>query len=325
MDASTDQLVEHLTATDPARAEHLAGSTYLPHRIELAPGTDSIEMDLMHFRLGAVTVGRLSYGREVRVLTETATDYFVTLTLRGRSRARQSAAEVCTDPGEGVVYSPGAPCQVAWSGDCAQLVLKVDSASLHTELERMLGDSAKDPLKFAFGSDVCEPASQRWHSVLRMLVDELARPSGMVIHPHVGRYVEKLVQDGLLLAQAHNHSEALQRGRPKVSSRGLQDAVDLLEADPGHTWSVVELANEVHLSAGALQERFRRELDDTPMSYLKKVRLRRARRLLVRLTPEHTSVREVAFDCGFLHLEKFVSDYRAKFGEHPRDTLRADA
>jgi len=57
------------------------------------------------------------------------------------------------------------------------------------------------------------------------------------------------------------------------------------------------------------------------MAFVKEMRLRRAREMLVR-TDLSPSVTETALACGFTNLGHFARDYFKRFGERPSETLR---
>jgi transcriptional regulator GlxA family with amidase domain len=57
------------------------------------------------------------------------------------------------------------------------------------------------------------------------------------------------------------------------------------------------------------------------MMFVKRVRLRHARRMLLAPEPD-TTVAKVALMCGFGNLGNFAKDYRDVFGELPSHTLR---
>jgi transcriptional regulator GlxA family with amidase domain len=83
----------------------------------------------------------------------------------------------------------------------------------------------------------------------------------------------------------------------------------------------MRLATEVHVSPRALQAGFRRDLATTPMTYLRRVRLLRARQALDAADRDSTTVRAVAVSLGILHLGRFAAAYRDAFGESPSNTL----
>ncbi|WP_416393246.1 MULTISPECIES: helix-turn-helix transcriptional regulator [unclassified Curtobacterium] len=65
----------------------------------------------------------------------------------------------------------------------------------------------------------------------------------------------------------------------------MDRAVELLRHDPARPWTFGELAASVPTSVRSLQEGFRRALDTTPMAYLRRLRLERAREDLLTARP----------------------------------------
>jgi AraC-like DNA-binding protein len=295
---------------------------YLPNRLDLSHGSAPLDMELTALRMGALTAGRLTYRRRVRLRTADAENFHVNLPLRGRAASRSGTGEpVATRPGEGLVFSPGAPAEMSWSADCEQLCLMVPRALLEAELEQLLGRALRRRLLFDFVADLQRPLGRRWRTVLNLLADELDHPTEMGQNPHVFRHVESLVLDGLLLSQPHNHTDVVAQDGPTALSAAIRQAVELIEERPAEPWTTVRLAAEVHLSVRALQVGFRRDLATPPMAYLRQVRLRRAREALQAAHPHGTTVRAVAVRLGILHLSRFAAAYRAAFGETPSDTL----
>jgi AraC-like DNA-binding protein len=279
-------------------------------------------MEVAGLRLGALTAGRLTYGRRVGIRTAEAENFHVNIPLRGRAVSRSGASQpVGTGPGEGLVFPPGAPADIQWSSDCEQLCLMVPRACLEAELEQLLGRSIRGRLTFDFVADLDNPLGRRWRTVLNLLVDELDHPTDLGGNALVLRHVEGLVLDGLLLGQPHSHSEAVIGDGPVQLAAVTRKAVELMEEQPSEPWTTVRLATEVHLSVRALQEGFRRDLGTTPMAYLRQVRLHRARVALQAADRHSTTVGAVASGLGLLHLGRFAAAYREAFGEAPSDTL----
>jgi AraC-like DNA-binding protein len=307
---------------DRDEAEQIVTHLYLPNRLDLAGDSAPLGMEVTGLRLGALTASRLTYGRRARLRTADAENFHVNLPLRGRAASRSGTGEpVPTARGEGLVFSPGAPAEISWSADCEQLCLMVTRTRLEAELEQLLGRSLRRRLAFDFAADLHSPLGRRWRTVLNLLVDELDHPTDVGRNPLLGRHLEGLVLDGLLLGQRHSHSHAATRHRPVGLSAAIRHAVELLEERPSEPWTTVRLATEVHLSVRALQEGFRRDLATSPMTYLRQVRLRRANEALKTANRDTTTVRAVAISLGILHMSRFAAAYRQAFGETPSDTL----
>ena len=130
-----------------------------------------------------------------------------------------------------------------------------------------------------------------------------------------------LVQS-LLFAQPHNYADLLVVPPPASGPRPVSQAVELLRSDPGHPWTVGDLAEAVSVSVRSLQEAFRRSLGTTPMAYLRRLRLENVHDELSRAEPGTVSVTEIATRWGFVHLGRFAAAYASAFGEQPSTTLR---
>jgi AraC-like DNA-binding protein len=279
-------------------------------------------MDLTGVQIGVITAGRLSYGHTVRQLTEEADNFHVNVPMRGHAVSRRGPSKsVETSPGQGLVFSPGAPAEITWSADCVQLCVMIPRAGLEAELERLLGRSVSTHLRFDFGLAPVHVAG-RLQPVLDLVAQELDQPSGLAMSQVAGRHLEGLVLDGLLLGQPHNYSEAAIGFSRRAPGGVIKRAVELIEERPAEPWTSVGLATELHLSVRALQAGFKREMGMTPMAYLRMVRLQRAHAALREASPGETTVQAVALSVGLLHQGRFAVNYRATFGETPSETLR---
>lgn len=83
-----------------------------------------------------------------------------------------------------------------------------------------------------------------------------------------------------------------------------------------------DAARATGLHPRTFQLHLARHLDTSPTIYLRDIRLDRVRAELAQQSPDDTTVAAVARAWGFAHLGRFSAVYRARFGEHPRDTLR---
>lgn len=84
-------------------------------------------------------------------------------------------------------------------------------------------------------------------------------------------------------------------------------------------------SNDIAQAAGmhprTLQQQMNEHLGASPTSYIRTVRLDRARLDLLAGQPSNTLVSDVARRWGFGNLGRFSTAYAKRFGEYPRDTL----
>ena len=85
---------------------------------------------------------------------------------------------------------------------------------------------------------------------------------------------------------------------------------------------LLDLAEHSGVSPRTLQYGFKLHREMTPMAYLRRLRLVTARRRLIAAQGGHGAVADVARQCGYVSVSHFSRDYRASFGESPRQTLR---
>ena len=101
----------------------------------------------------------------------------------------------------------------------------------------------------------------------------------------------------------------------------VRKALDLVQADPAHAWTLGEIALGCGVGRRTLQRQFRRFLGRMPMECVRDIRLDRARRELLRPSGR-VNITEIAGRCGFRHFGRFAAQYRRRFGEPPSVTLR---
>lgn len=103
----------------------------------------------------------------------------------------------------------------------------------------------------------------------------------------------------------------------------LAPAMGRIHADPGHHWTVADLAATAHVSASVLDERFRTVLAMPPIRYLSEWRMHLARGLLA---SSDATVTVVARRVGYESEEAFSRAFKRAHGSAPtrwrRDTHR---
>jgi transcriptional regulator GlxA family with amidase domain len=102
--------------------------------------------------------------------------------------------------------------------------------------------------------------------------------------------------------------------------RDVKIAIDYMRANIGTPIRVADLVAATRTPERSLRKHFRQFTPLSPLGFLKRLRLARARDAL--LGGLDQSVTEIATQCGFTHLGRFLSDYRRGIGELPSATRR---
>ena len=85
---------------------------------------------------------------------------------------------------------------------------------------------------------------------------------------------------------------------------------------------VTDLCRAAAVGERTLEYAFKEVLGLSPMAYLTRLRLHRARSALLAATPRSTTIAAEALKSGFWHFGEFARAYKACFGEAPSETLR---
>jgi AraC family ethanolamine operon transcriptional activator len=100
-------------------------------------------------------------------------------------------------------------------------------------------------------------------------------------------------------------------------SRLIRRAKDYIVANPQRAPSVAGLSYALGVSASRLRSAFAASFAIGPRASLKLQRLAMARSALRASDPGTSSIKSIASEYGFWHLDGFVRDYRAMFAEDP--------
>lgn len=104
-------------------------------------------------------------------------------------------------------------------------------------------------------------------------------------------------------------------------STAVRRAIEFMHGHVGEPITMTDVASAACISVRGLHAAFTRERGETPMQYLRRIRLDAAHADLLAGGSDVT-VAAVAHRWGFAHLPRFAEQYRRAFDERPSDTLR---
>ena len=297
---------------------------YLDH--DLTATGDGFEMTLNATSDRVFTFGFLAYKASAKlVMPPTEDNYHVNLTVAGGTTASRSDGERASTMARtsGIVLLPDKTNTVRWSPDAEQLILKIPRKSLETHLAEHLNRPVHDVLDFEYGIDLTSPAGSTLLASVDFLARELDRPGGLAEMPVAREQLEAFVMTQLLHAGRHQYSDALAAPDDPVRRGRLSPVIEYMEQHADEPLTPQELARVGCMSVRTLHATFAQELGESPMGYLRRIRLDHVRAELLRCDPATVRVTDIALRWGFLHQSRFAQQYKERFGELPRQTLRA--
>ena len=121
------------------------------------------------------------------------------------------------------------------------------------------------------------------------------------------------------LVERHRGAEA--GWSQAVADPPVRQAVAAMHEDCAHPWTLEELAGHAGLSRTVLAERFREAMGDTPLAYLRTVRMQKAMRLLAETD---RTLEQVAQQVGYQDAFSFSKVFKRSVGMAPREFRRRD-
>ena len=318
----------HFRCRDARDAEGVIGQIF-ERRFDFKvadPGAFDFSID--HFVCGpGVSVSRMTFGSAVEVSIEHVESFMVQMPLTGRNDLRlDGMAPLSLSSRLFSVINPGRSLSQRRHENCEMILVRFDEGPLAACLAAQLGkaDYAAmiGPVEFAAGMSTGRPAGCAWMRLMSFVLGELDKQDSIFRSPLAASQAGNLMMSTLLLNQPHTFSSFLQRPANDAAPRFIRDARNWIETNAHRAITVDDIARAVNLSTRSLYNGFRKYLAQTPMDYLKDVRLTNVRREFL-ATPAFKNVTAIAMEWGFTHLGHFARDYQIKFGELPSRTLRA--
>ncbi|MEM5318467.1 AraC family transcriptional regulator [Paraburkholderia sp. JHI869] len=318
--------VEFQGRLDPDRVIDMIGRAIKPHRMSLAGPAREIDASFRSLKIGSLHIFYLQYGAEVEVdAGELGSFTLIQMPVRGVARYTCGKHQVSGSRDVAAILSPQEATQLRFPSDLRQVIVRIEQQALERACLEHLELLPKEGIRFDPTLDLTQPAGKAWRSALGHVLEGSASFPDLLSRPAYAERCERLLIDTLLLAHPSNCSEYIQgmSGRLMVRPAYVKRAEDYMRANLAEATSVEDIARSVGVSSRALFYAFRQTYDQSPMSYLRELRLKAVHAELKSGDPATMRTTDVAMRWGFSHYGHFASHYRRRFGVRPQDTLNA--
>ena len=306
-------------APDTESARELLTSTYGNMRIETTrqPGGMRLASDV----LGPVRFDHVALRMAFRADAEPLRSYVIAQVLSGRVRYDQPGRHHDYRPGE--VYFTAQPEQdYTATIDDTEVALAVFDQELLDQVAQA-GPGGAGNVRFTGYETVSPGAARVWKATYAHLHERvLASPETMAVPLVAANAARLLVTTALAAFPNTALTDPTSSDRHDAHPRALLRATAFIDAHADRDISAADVAHAARVTIRAVQLAFRRHLDTTPMAYLRRVRLDRARADLRGATPGQRTVTQIAARWGYGRPSVFAARYRDAYGEPPSHTLR---
>jgi AraC-like DNA-binding protein len=274
-----------------------------------------------HCELSALGLTYASYGSPLSA-DLSQNDFFVQgFPVSGAGEIQWNGRPAVVDARRGgIVGGPGSQAKIAYDGSFAHLMLKLGRTAVTRKLSALIDNAIDPPIQLVAGP-ATEPASlESQRRLVRFLATELDQapdpPSSLVLDE-----LQDFVIVAFLSSTEHNYSRHLQSPPRVAAPWQVRLAADFIDQNWNRAVTTDEIARVAGTSVRSLFSAFKKAHGVSPMVFLRRRRLLRAREMLGDPKTD-TSVTEVALSCGFANFGLFAANYFAAFGEKPSETLR---
>ena len=224
-------------------------------------------------------------------------------------------------PGEVVSFGRGDRLEASWS-DADTETLRVPFETLDRIARERFG--ARAEVRLAGMRPVSVAAARNWRGLQTYVLTEIEAQQSILNNLLIQRQVTDLVAVTALMTFPNSAMRADGPDRRQLAApSSVRRAVSFIEDNPELPVTITEIAEAAGVTTRALQYGFARNLDTTPMAYLRRVRLVRAHEELAVADPATgVTVSNIARRWGFANPSRFAAYYRGVYGCPPGETLR---
>ncbi|SKC99399.1 AraC-type DNA-binding protein [Burkholderia sp. CF099] len=166
------------------------------------------------------------------------------------------------------------------------------------------------------------PTWQSQHGrALESLVDRCCEHPEMLAYAQTRTVITHALMESLTPLMLDTAALDIASHRKLQPTEIVRWARDFVMAHIEQPLQIIDVCRALGVSRRALQYGFQDVLNVSPVTYLRLVRLNRARRDLVNASGA-LQVKDVAARWGFWHLSRFSAEYKQMFNELPSETLR---
>lgn len=308
----------HSDNIDFVRSE--VAKVYCDHKLTMVGRQNQLDARHHHAKIADISLNFMHYGTEVNITPGELDKFFlIQLPLQGFAEINCGNKTAVSTSNAASIPAPDKHLAMRWSEDCEQLMVQISRNSMEQRLSSLISQPINKPLEFDLlmsGDD--QKIKAWWRLIDYMLTEfECAQP---ITAGGGSNHMEQLIMTNLLYAQPHNYTDALLSKSHAIAPVHVKKAEEYIRANIAQPISIDDLVTVTGVSPRSLHEGFRKFRGQSPLNFLRSLRLENARKEL--LNADGESVTAIATKWGFTQLGRFSVTYKEVYGESPSETIR---
>jgi AraC-like DNA-binding protein len=221
------------------------------------------------------------------------------------------------------LYPPGSALESSMAEGCVSANLTVPVEDFHHAVARYFPEIPERVLREGAAMRVAPAEQAVLRGLLRRLEKAIRSGRGGLESAEVRSRIERDLFAAYFAALRSGCGAPILGPRPRDAGRyqRIRRARDFIADHLDEAIQLEDVGMEIGLSARGTENLFKDLIGVNPVVFLRHQRLHGARRKLLAADPGEATVKMAALESGFRHLGRFAVQYRALFGESPRETL----
>ena len=311
-----------LQSQDLDETRSLVAGVFNEHELRCAERRGQVDYKHRYTTMGALGFSVLGYGASVQIRTqELASFYLLQLPLLGEDRQLNRGRSLSIKAGGATVHGPQDCLHMNWSADCHKLVLRIDRHALERYALHLGHQHPGSPIAFNPEIDTTQGGGLALKLTAGQIFRNVCKQPDLFQLPMVSSQFEQMLYMNLLTMQPSVLRAAHLQAPIDVVPKTVKVSEEYMRAHLAEPITMLTLAELTGASMRSLHEGFRRYRGESPMRYLRQLRLEKVRDELLKPTRK-ASVTDIAQEWGFVELGRFAQLYRQRYGELPSETLR---
>lgn len=259
---------------------------------------------------------------ETSIVRSASRHILLHIPLRGSFEAKQAGQIALVKVGQALLVGSAGEARRRWHGGCELLNLIVSREALARVLTADFGIAVEKPIAFSQLALLDLRDFSTMLDFVELVDDGMTGDRRPLRNPVIADCAEKLLLMLMLSSLPHSYEGDLQAERSVAVPFYIRRAENYLQAKMAQSITMQALCNAASVSARTLHYGFQKYRRQTPMKYLKGLRLAAARKALISARNTGTRVSDIALTVGYRQVSQFNRDYKARFGESPGATRR---
>lgn len=314
-----------ISSTDLDEVRESIASIFAPHEFAIEGRHEQLHASVAAATCGDLRVAHVAFGDvklRVKSSEENADGLVLYLVTSGSGVLQHVGRELEFSAGDGYFRDLAAPIS-AREEDFGGFAFSMSKGKLKNHARSLIGE-AVDLLQMRFELDVdfTTPGGRVVLNTIHYIANALDNGLTELDNPVVNTHMQDLLFSQLLTLLPNSYQDICNgRFMTTVVPYHVKRAREYIHGHADQKLGIADLATATGCSYRALQRGFMDAYGTSPMAYVRIVRLKRIRALLLRGQGDST-ITDIAKKWGFAHMGRFAQAYYQEFGEYPSETVR---